>query len=199
MLRALSDVDYFNGRPWRDMQKVNFSHPLAINEAARSRFNIGPFDRAGYAQTVMSMSGQRPDAVVGASFSAVFDAADWDRSIAQNPPGQSELPDSPHFADLGKLWAAGEYFPLAFSEREVAANAHSTLMWFRGNDAETYDGLEVHFRRLGGFRRRLEERIFLETKDLRRQVRGKLLRRGVVFLNALVVAHPFHGDPVLGP
>ena len=76
----------------------------------------------------MSMSGQRPDAVVGASFSAVFDTADWDRSIAQNAPGQSESPDSPHFADLAKLWAAGEYFPLAFSEREVAANAHSTLM-----------------------------------------------------------------------
>jgi penicillin amidase len=76
----------------------------------------------------MSMSGQRPDAVVGASFSAVFDTANWDGSIAQNPPGQSEQRESPHFADLGTLWAAGEYVPLAFSDREVAANAHSTLM-----------------------------------------------------------------------
>ena len=105
-----------------------FSHPLAITDAARSRFNIGPFDRAGYAETVGLMSGQRPDARVGASFSAVFDTADWDRSIAQNAPGQSESRDSPHFADLAKLWAAGEYFPLAFSDREVAANAHTTLM-----------------------------------------------------------------------
>jgi penicillin amidase len=129
ILRALeATVDDFKGRSWRDMQKVIFSHPLAINEAVRSRFNIGPFDRAGYAHTVMSMSGQRPDAVVGAAFSVVFDGANWDRSIAQNPPGQSELPDSPHFADLGKLWAAGEHFPLAFSDREVAAYAHSTLM-----------------------------------------------------------------------
>jgi penicillin amidase len=129
LLRALeATVDDFKGRSWRDMQKVIFSHSVAITEAARGRFNIGPFDRAGYAQTVMSMSGQRPDAVVGASFNAVFDAANWDRSIAQNPPGQSELPDSPHFADLAKLWAAGEYFLLAFSEGEVAANAHTTLM-----------------------------------------------------------------------
>jgi penicillin amidase len=129
VLRALeATVDDFNGRSWRDMQKVIFSHPLAITEAARGRFNIGPFDRAGYAQTVMSMSGRRPDAVVGASFNVVFDAANWDRSIAQNPPGQSEVPGSAHFADLGKLWAAGEYFLLAFSEREVAANAHTTLM-----------------------------------------------------------------------
>jgi len=36
--------------------------------------------------------------------------------------------DAAHFADLGKLWAAGEYFLLSFSEREVAANAHTTLM-----------------------------------------------------------------------
>jgi penicillin G amidase len=121
-------VDDFKGRSWRDMQKVIFSHPLAITEAVRERFNIGPFDRAGYDQTVMSMSGRRPDAVVGASFNAVFDAANWDRSIAQNPPGQSEFPDSPYFADLAKLWAAGEYFLLSFSEREVAANAHTTLM-----------------------------------------------------------------------
>ena len=125
-------VDDFKERSWRDMQKVIFSHPLAITEAVKARFNIGPFDRAGYAQTVMSMSGRRPDAVVGASFSAVFDAANWDRSIAQNPPGQSELPDSPHVADLGKLWAAGEYFLLSFSEREVAANAHTTLMLVPG-------------------------------------------------------------------
>jgi penicillin amidase len=129
VLRALAAaVDSFKGRSWRDMQKVIFSHPLAITEAVRGRFNIGPFDRAGYARTVMSMSGQRPDAVVGPSFSAVFDAADWDRSIAQNAPGQSESPDSAHFADLGKLWAAGEYFPLAFSEREVAAYARTTLL-----------------------------------------------------------------------
>jgi penicillin amidase len=129
VLRALAaTVDDFNGRSWRDMQKVIFSHTLAINDGARSRFNIGPFDRGGYAETVMSMSGRRPDAAAGASFSAVFDTANWDRSIAQNPPGQSEPPDSPHFADLARLWAAGEYVPLVFSEREVAANAHATLM-----------------------------------------------------------------------
>jgi penicillin amidase len=110
------------------MQTVIFSHPLAINDAARGRFAIGPFERGGYAETVMSMSGQRPDGRVGASFSAVFDTANWDRSIAQNAPGQSERPGDAHYADLAKAWAAGEYVPLAFSEREVVANAHATLM-----------------------------------------------------------------------
>jgi hypothetical protein len=53
------------------------------------------FDRAGYAQTVCRCR-TAPRCRRRASFNAVFDAANWDRSIAQNPPGQSELPD-PHF------------------------------------------------------------------------------------------------------
>ena len=47
--------------------------------------------------------------------------------LRSNAPGQSESPDSPHFADLAGLWAAGEYFPLAFTEAAVNANAKSTL------------------------------------------------------------------------
>ena len=116
-----------SGRPWGEIHEVIFSHPLGATEAARRRFNIGPFARAGYAETLLSISGRRSDASVGASFSAVFDAADWDRSIAQNAPGQSESRDSAHFADLAKLWGTGEYFPLVFSEAAVTANAESTL------------------------------------------------------------------------
>jgi len=57
----------------------------------------------------------------------VMDVADWDRSVAQNAPGQNGSPASAHFKDLAKLWAAGEYFPLAFSEAAIRANAESTL------------------------------------------------------------------------
>ena len=63
----------------------------------------------------------------GASFREVIDLADWDRSVATSAPGQSESPASPHFADLAKLWAAGDYFPLAFSDAAVGANAEATL------------------------------------------------------------------------
>ena len=75
----------------------------------------------------MATSGQRLESGVGASFAAVFDLADWDRSVAQNAPGQSESPASAHFADLAKLWSEQKYFPLAFSEGAVAAAAESTL------------------------------------------------------------------------
>ena len=63
----------------------------------------------------------------GASFSQIIDLADWDRSVVTNAPGQSGSPGSPHFADLAKLWAAGEYVPLMFSERAVQAGAETTL------------------------------------------------------------------------
>jgi penicillin G amidase len=75
----------------------------------------------------MSTAGQMFDATTGASFSAIVDTGDWDASVAQNAPGQSESPDSPHFADLARAWAAGDYFSLAFSDAAVAASAESTL------------------------------------------------------------------------
>jgi penicillin G amidase len=114
-------------RRWGDWHQTTFTHPLAIDDAARRRFDVGPFARGGYADTVMSTGGQMFDATSGASFSAIFDTGDWDASVAQNAPGQSERPDSPHFADLARGWAAGEYFPLVFSDAAVAASAESTL------------------------------------------------------------------------
>jgi penicillin amidase len=108
-------------------REVLFAHPLAITEAARARFNLGPFARGGYADTVMTLAGRPPDAAVGASFSAVFDVADWDRSVARQAPGQSESPESEHFANLAAMWAAGDFFPLAFSEAAVAASRRSVL------------------------------------------------------------------------
>jgi penicillin amidase len=112
---------------WGRLHTTTFSHSLAITEAARRLFAIGPFARAGYADTLMSTSGSGFEATTGASFNAIFDLADWDRSVAQNAPGQSGSPGA-HFSDLAKLWAAGEYFPLAFSEAAVQAQAESTLM-----------------------------------------------------------------------
>jgi penicillin amidase len=63
----------------------------------------------------------------GSPFRAIFDVADWDRSVAMNAPGQSGSPTSPHFADLAALWVKGEYFPLVFSEEAVQAHAETTL------------------------------------------------------------------------
>jgi penicillin G amidase len=91
--------------------QVVFVHPLAITEAARRRFNVGPLPRA------------RDDSAVQAAFSL----RNWDQSRAIAPPGQSESPASPHFADLAALWSAGEMFWLVFTDAAVTANAEATL------------------------------------------------------------------------
>jgi penicillin amidase len=126
MLALVQAVDEMAGTGAASGEIV-FSHPLALTEATRRRFNVGPFARPAYAGILMSTSGRLPDAAVGAAFSAIFDAGDWDRSLAQNAPGQSESPDSAHYRDLASLWAGGEYVPLAFSDAAVAANSESTL------------------------------------------------------------------------
>jgi penicillin amidase len=67
------------------------------------------------------------DGTSGPSFAAVFDLADWDASMAINAPGQSGAAASPHFGDLAKPWAAGEYFALPFTDAAVRAAAESIL------------------------------------------------------------------------
>src|SRR5262249_11836937 len=112
---------------WGRLHAITFTHPLALTETARRLFNVGPFDRGGYAETVMSAF-TRASTNIGASFSEVVDVSNWDRTAVVNTPGQSGSPRSGHFSDLAKLWAAGEYFPLAFSDAAVQANAESTLV-----------------------------------------------------------------------
>jgi penicillin amidase len=109
-----------------DGWSVAFQHPLAITEEARQRFNVGPFVVPGYAETVMSVD-RTAEPARGASFRAVFDLSDWDRSRVINAPGQAEQPASRHFDDHAPLWAAGASVPFAFTEHAVAAQARATL------------------------------------------------------------------------
>lgn len=88
-----------------------FAHVLGVIEATRRRFNVGPLPRPRDDQP----------------FRAVFDPRSWDASRVVNAPGQSELPDSPHFADLAAVWSKGEMVPLAFSDDAIKANAEATL------------------------------------------------------------------------
>jgi penicillin amidase len=107
---------------------VTFAHALAVTDAARARFNIGPFRASGYSDTVLAQTTSRSGRAVGPSFRAIFDLTVWDRSVATQAPGQSEWPASVHFSDLAKVWAAGEYFPLPFTESAVEAATESTLV-----------------------------------------------------------------------
>ena len=111
---------------WGSLHTLTFRHPLAISQAARRRFNVGPFELAGYGETVMSTFPPR-EVTGGASFKQIVDLANWDRSIWTNAPGQSGAPGSRHFADLAGSWATGEYFPMPFSDAAVEAAGETTL------------------------------------------------------------------------
>ena len=53
----------------------------------------------------------------------VLDVGAWDNSRAINAPGQSGLPESPHYRDLSQHWAKSEYVPLLYSRDAVAKAA----------------------------------------------------------------------------
>lgn len=94
---------------------VVFRHPLAITDAARVRFDIGPLSPPA--------GDDRPFRI---EWNA-SNAAAWDESKAINAPGQSEWRGSPHYGDHAQLWSAGEMARLVYSEAAVTANAESTL------------------------------------------------------------------------
>ena len=107
--------------PWGELHRALFEHPLgALGTAYAEVFNVGPVGRPGDGLTPNATSwGKDFLQTSGASYRHVMDLADWDRATATSTPGQSGQPGSPHYADLLPLWAAGEYFPLAFSQKKV--------------------------------------------------------------------------------
>jgi len=116
---------------WGKLHTTIFTHSLATlgPEYARA-FNLGPVPQAGDGYTPNATRHERRfEQVSGASYSHLFDLADWDCGLAVNVPGQSGQPGSPHYDDLLPLWAADRYFPLAFSRAKVEeVTAHRLLL-----------------------------------------------------------------------
>jgi penicillin amidase len=106
---------------WGALHQVRLQHPLAsAGENYDKAFSLDSVERPGDANTP---NNTRHDdtfrQVHGASYRHVLDLADWNRGLATSTPGQSGQPGSPHYGDLLPLWAAGKYFPLAFSRKKV--------------------------------------------------------------------------------
>src|SRR5205085_1612944 len=76
--RDVQTPDAGSGAAWGDRHRVTFAHPLAVGEAGRRRFNIGPIPLPGYSEAVFATAA---DGSIGPSFRAVFDLGDWDRSV----------------------------------------------------------------------------------------------------------------------
>jgi penicillin amidase len=110
-----------SGWTWGKLHVVRFRHSLDGQPGARALFDLGPLSRPGDEHTVNSTGTDTGswEQVSGASYREILDTGNWDESVAVNTPGQSGQPGSQHYSDLMPLWAAGEYFPLAYSRKAV--------------------------------------------------------------------------------
>jgi penicillin amidase len=110
---------------WGKLHHNLSEHPLStvVDEATRSKLNVGPFERGGGAYTPNVAHYRSTDFrdTAGPSLRVVVDLGNWDNSRAMNYPGQSGNPDSPHYRDLAPLWWRGQYVPLLYSRKAVEA------------------------------------------------------------------------------
>jgi len=121
-----------------DMQKWQYGqpayhhalirHPLsrAVRPDLRAQLDVGPVPRGGDSYTVTATGGG-DNQVSGGSLKIIADLDDWDRSVAQNNPGQSGDPRSPHYRDLFELWARGRYFPIFYSRARISSVTEHTV------------------------------------------------------------------------
>jgi penicillin G amidase len=107
---------------WGTVHVVELKHPLA------AAFDLPALPRSGDANTVMATAGPDFRQTAGASYREIIDLADFDNSVVINVPGQSAQPESEHYADLLRPWAAGAYFPLVYSRQRVEAETRHLLI-----------------------------------------------------------------------
>lgn len=110
---------------WGRLHHAKFEHPFSalFSEEARARWNVGRLSKAGDGESLGNSSWRKADyrLTSGASARFVTDVGNWDDSWANNSPGQSGDPRSPHYRDLFADWANDVHFPLLFERRAVEA------------------------------------------------------------------------------
>ena len=111
------------------LHHIMLDHMLskALSDDLRTQVDIGPLPRGGSGFTV-NMTGSGYNQSSGASFRIIADCSDWDNSVGTNCPGQSGNPENPHYKDLFKPWADGQYFPVYFSRHKVESVSEGILM-----------------------------------------------------------------------
>ena len=119
------------GWAWGRLHHGYFEHTLSgIAPEKKAAMDIGPLPIGGSGSTPMNTTYRLPDFRVtsGATFRMVLDVGAWDNSRAINAPGQSGLPESPHYRDLSQHWAKSEYVPLLFTRDAVAKAARLRIV-----------------------------------------------------------------------
>lgn len=115
---------------WGEVHRVVFAHPLARLPGLEGLFVAAEAGLGGDEQTVAQAGFDHRHGfavAVVASWRAVYDLGDLDRSVGVLPTGNSGNPASPHWNDQTAMWTAGDHHELPFTDAAVDAAVVSTL------------------------------------------------------------------------
>ena len=136
LVPAVAEVEGLLGEDWStwrwgSLHRAHLRHPQAasLGPEHASWTSVGPVSRGGSGDTVgCTTYTQDFLQTIGASFRIVVDVGAWDSSVAMNSPGQSGVPDSPHFKDLFASWAENGSFPLLYTRSLIEENVDEVLV-----------------------------------------------------------------------
>ena len=110
-----------DGWKWGELHKLTFAHRLSPIQSEAQQWSIPAMNIGGTGSTTNYANYRVADfqAITGPSVRLLMDVGEWDNSRFINLPGQSGLPDSPHYSDLTEAWRDGVYHPLVYSDQAV--------------------------------------------------------------------------------
>ncbi|MHC5232955.1 penicillin acylase family protein [Brucella sp. LJL56] len=112
---------------WGQLHKLHLYHPL--QKLTDHNWSPGPVALGGSGSTLNYATYRLSDfnVIGGPSVRMVIDVGGWDNSLFINNPGQSGVPGSVHFADLGKSWQDCELKPLLYSRDKIEAHTTAAI------------------------------------------------------------------------
>lgn len=117
---------------WGRLHTQTFPHPLGQVRALSRILNRGPIPIGGDANTVCQAAFSPYHGYDANSWSAsyrqIIDLADFNRSLAVLPSGQSGHPGSRHYSDMIEMWRRLEYHPMPWDRGEVMKQARGRLV-----------------------------------------------------------------------
>ena len=120
------------GWQWGRIHRAVLAHAMGIQRPLDRVFNLPSIPIGGDTDTPCQTAyapGEPYDNTAWApSFRQIVDMADFSRSVAIIPPGQSGQLGSRHYADLADTWGRGEYMPMLWTRAQVEGSLEGRLV-----------------------------------------------------------------------
>ena len=117
---------------WGRLHRPRFRHPLGRLPGLSRIFDRGPIPMGGDANTVFATAYPPYHGYDRISFTPywrqIIDLADFNRSLAVLPSGQSGHPGSRHYSDMIGMWQRLEYHPMPWDRQAVERAARARLV-----------------------------------------------------------------------